>query len=68
MIDYLWLTIRIKGNKEKRYVKVCVGDTYGDTDDDDIFYYYDSFEEVTDNNAIDFEVIEIDGTDINEFD
>ena len=35
--------------------------------DDDIFYYYETFEEIIQNNAIDFEVLEIDGTGINEF-
>jgi hypothetical protein len=35
--------------------------------DDDIFYYYETFEEIVRNNAIDFEVLEIDGTGINEF-
>jgi predicted transcriptional regulator len=35
--------------------------------DDDIFYYYETFEEIVQNNAIDFDVLEVDGTDINEF-
>lgn len=35
--------------------------------DEYVFYYYETFEEIVRNNAVDFEVLEIDGTDINEF-
>lgn len=37
------------------------------TEDETIFYWYENFEEILNNNALDFKVIEIDGTDINEF-
>lgn len=50
-------------------VNARVGDdTATDEEDERIFYYYETFEEILDNNAVDFTVLSIDGTDINEFD
>ena len=50
-------------------VNARVGDdTATDEEDERIFYYYETFEEILDNNAVDFTVLSIDSTDINEFD
>lgn len=50
-------------------VNARVGDdTATDEEDERIFYYYETFEEILYNNAVDFTVLSIDGTDINEFD
>ena len=58
----------IKMDNYQKEVLVSINDGIGaDVSDDEVFYYYDTFEEIVRNNAIDFEVLEIDGTDINEF-
>lgn len=49
-------------------VNARVGDTTATVEEDEhIFYYYDTFEEILYNNALDFTVLSIEDTDINEF-
>ena len=51
------------------YVLVSVGEyDEDDIDDTDIFFHYDTFEEILRNDALGFNVLEIDGTCITEFD
>ena len=58
----------IKMDNYQKEVLVSINDGIGaDVSDDEVFYYYETFEEIVRNNAVDFEVLEIDGTDINEF-
>ena len=66
------VNLKIKtDNSQKRataHVIVFINDGIRtNSDNDDIFYYYETFEEIIRNNAPDFEVLEVDGTDINEF-
>lgn len=62
------VNLKIKMDNYQKEVLVSINDGIGaSVSDDDIFYYYDTFEEIVRNNAIDFEVLEIDGTAINEF-
>jgi hypothetical protein len=60
------LTVRID-DYQKKVLAVIEDGIENNVSDEDIFYYYETFEEIVCNNAIDFEVLEIDGTDINEF-
>lgn len=63
-------TVKLKikmDNYQKEVLAVVEDDIETNVSDDDIFYYYETFEEIVRNNAIDFEVLEVDGTDINEF-
>jgi len=49
-------------------VDARVGDTTATEEEDErLFYYYETFEEILHNNAIDFTVLSINGTSINEF-
>jgi hypothetical protein len=49
-------------------VNARVGDdTATEEEDERIFYYYETFEEILQNNAVDFTVLSINDTDINEF-
>ncbi len=58
----------IKMDNYQKEVLVSINDGIGsNVSDDDIFYHYETFEEIIRNNALDFEVLEVDGTDINEF-
>ena len=58
----------IKMDNYQKEVLVSIDDGIGsNVSDDEVFYYYETFEEIVRNNAVDFEVLEIDGTDINEF-
>lgn len=62
------VNLKIKMDNYQKEVLVSINDGIGaDVSDDEVFYYYETFEEIVRNNAIDFEVLEIDGTDINEF-
>ena len=62
------LNIKIHMDNYKKDVLVHIDDGMKTNySDEDIFYYYETFEEIIQNNAIDFEVLEIEGTDINEF-
>ena len=69
------VTLKVKmldrdGNPEDDIftVNARVGDTTATQEEDErIFYYYDTFEEILYNNAIDFKVISINNTDINQF-
>jgi len=62
------VNLKIKMDNYQKEVLVSINDGMGaDVSDDEVFYYYETFEEIVRNNAIDFEVLEIDGTDINEF-
>lgn len=58
----------IKMDNYQKEVLVSIDDGIGsNVSDDEVFYYYETFEEIVRNDAVDFEVLEIDGTDINEF-
>ena len=58
----------IKMDNYQKEVLVSINDGIGaNVSDDEVFYYYETFEEIVRNDAVDFEVLEIDGTDINEF-
>jgi len=60
------LTVQIDDYQKE--VLVAIEDEIGiDVPDEYIFYYYETFEEIFRNDAVDFDVLEIDGTDINEF-
>ena len=49
-------------------VNARVGDDTATVEEDKrIFYYYETFEEILHNDAVDFTVLSINGTDINEF-
>ena len=62
------VNLKIKmDNYQKEVLAVIEDDIETNISDDEVFYYYETFEEIVRNNAIDFEVLEIDGTDINEF-
>ena len=62
------VNLKIKmDNYQKDVLAVIEDDIETNVSDDEVFYYYETFEEIIRNNAIDFEVIEVDGTDINEF-
>ena len=62
------VNLKIKMDNYQKEVLVSINDGIGaDVSDDEVFYYYETFEEIVRNNAIDFEVLEIDGTDINDF-
>ena len=60
------LTIQMD-NYQKEVLAVIEDGIKNNVSDEDVFYYYETFEEIVCNNAIDFKVLEIDGTDINEF-
>ncbi len=60
------LTVQIDDYQKE--VLVAIEDSIEiDVPDEYIFYYYETFEEIIRNDAVDFDVLEIDGTDINEF-
>jgi len=62
------VNLKIKmDNYQKEVLAVIEDGIENNVSDDEVFYYYETFEEIVRNNAIDFEVLEIDGTDINEF-
>ena len=62
------VNLKIKmDNYQKEVLAVIEDGIENNVSDDEVFYYYETFEEIVRNNAIDFEVLEIDGTDINAF-
>lgn len=62
------VNLKIKmDNYQKEVLAVIEDGIEASVSDDEVFYYYETFEEIVRNNAIDFEVLEIDGTDINAF-
>ena len=69
MLTYdVTLEVKYFDSDEVFTVDARVGDdTASDEEDERIFYYYDTFEEILHNNAVDFTVLSINDTDINEF-
>ena len=69
MLKYdVTLEVKYFDSDEVFTVNARVGDdTASDEEDERIFYYYDTFEEILHNNAVDFTVLSINDTDINEF-
>ena len=62
------LEVKYFNSDEVYTVNARVGDdTATDEEDERIFYYYETFEEILHNNAVDFTVLSINDTDINEF-
>ena len=62
------LEVKYFDSDEVFTVNARVGDdTATDEEDERIFYYYETFEEILHNNAVDFTVLSINDTDINEF-
>lgn len=60
------LTVQIDDYQKEVLVAIEDGIKHN-VSDEYIFYYYETFEEIVRNDAVDFDVLEIDGTDINEF-
>ena len=62
------LEVKYFNSDEVYTINARVGDdTATDEEDERIFYYYETFEEILHNNAVDFTVLSINDTDINEF-